>query len=160
MSNTTLSYERCYLSIDEMFRGINFFEMIVVWLIIMAQSYKWGDSFRMSDMTHSEWVTWLIHVSDMTHSEWVTWLLHMSAMTHSEWVTWLIHISMVKTLRDTTHLHSWHDSFVCVTWHIHMCYMTHPSALPPMLVCECISEGRGGGSNNDVLAEKIGQYCR
>ena len=69
----------------------------------------------------------------------------MSDMTHSYFNG--------QTLRETTHLHAWHDSFVCVAWHIHMFSMTHPSALPPMLVCVCISEGRGGSSNNDVLAE-------
>jgi len=47
-------------------------------------------------------------------------------MTHSYvWhdsficVTWLIHMC------DMTHSHVWHDSFIYVTWLIHMCDMTH-----------------------------------
>ena len=47
-------------------------------------------------------------------------------MTHSfVWhdsficVTWLIHMC------DMTHSYVWHDSFICVTWLIHMCDMTH-----------------------------------
>jgi len=28
-------------------------------------------------------------------------------------------------MRDMTHSYVWHDSFICVTWLIHMCDMTH-----------------------------------
>jgi len=28
-------------------------------------------------------------------------------------------------MHDMTHLYVWHDSFICVTWDIHMCAMTH-----------------------------------
>jgi len=35
-------------------------------------------------------------------------------------VTWLIHMC------DMTHSHVWHDSFIRVTWRIHTCDMTHP----------------------------------
>jgi len=48
---------------------------------------------------------------DMTHS-----LLDMSASSH---MIWLIQIC------DMTHLDVWHDSFICVTWLLHMCDMTH-----------------------------------
>ena len=34
-------------------------------------------------------------------------------------VTWLIHMC------DMTHSYVWHDSFICVTWLVHMCDMTH-----------------------------------
>jgi len=39
-------------------------------------------------------------------------------------VTWLIHIC------DMTHSHVWHDSFTCVTWLIHMCDMSHSTGRP------------------------------
>jgi len=35
------------------------------------------------------------------------------------WVTWRVHMG------DMTHSYGWHD-FICVTWLIHMCDMTHP----------------------------------
>jgi len=33
-------------------------------------------------------------------------------------VTWLIHVC------DMTHSYVWHDSFICVTWLVHVCDMT------------------------------------
>ena len=105
-------------------------------------------------------VTWLIHICDITHSC-VKWLgrvmtqegrrrervskpvgecthvhaqkeksgrlIHMRDMSHSSvqrdasfiCVTWRIHMC------DMTHSYLWHDAFICVTWLIHMCDMTH-----------------------------------
>jgi len=37
-------------------------------------------------------------------------------------VTWLVHIC------DMTHSYVWHDSFICVTWLIHLCDVTHSYA--------------------------------
>ena len=36
---------------------------------------------------------------------------------------------------DMTHLYVWHDSFICVTWLIHMCDMTHSCV--PWLIHMC-----------------------
>ena len=48
-------------------------------------------------------------------------------MTHSYvWydsficVTWLIHMTWLIYMCDMTHLYVWHDSFICVTWLIYM----------------------------------------
>jgi len=74
-------------------------------------------------------VTWLIHVCAMICSHvWhdsfircyltcVTWLIHMcdDAFTC---VPWLIHTILIEC--------AWHDSFICVLQHVHMCAMTHP----------------------------------
>jgi len=57
-------------------------------------------------------------------------------MTHSYvWhdsficVTWLIHMC------DMTHSYVWHDSFICVTWSIHMCDMTHSYVWHDPFIC-------------------------
>ena len=57
-------------------------------------------------------------------------------MTHSYvWhdsficVTWLIHMC------DMTHSYVWHDSFICVTWLIHMYDMTHSYAWRDSFIC-------------------------
>jgi len=44
-------------------------------------------------------------------------------------VTWIIHMC------DMTHTYVWHDSFVCVTWLIRMCDMTHPYTRHDLFVC-------------------------
>ena len=111
----------------------------VTWLIHtrdMTHSYEWHDSFI--------WVTWLIHMCDMTHScEWhdsfirVTWLIHMRAVTHMCDMTQLTTrpalgsssstnkdvpvCDMTYLYGDMTHSDMWHDSFIHVTWLIHMC---------------------------------------
>jgi len=57
-------------------------------------------------------------------------------MTHSYmWhdsficVTWLIHMC------DMTHSYVWHDSFICVTWRIHMYDMTHSHVWNNSFIC-------------------------
>ena len=112
----------------------------------MTHSYVWYDSFIC--------VTWLIHICDMTHTRCihvgpyifmyrysysrssficVTWLIHMCKMTHS-YVCDMTHtrciqmgpISLyINTIALSRHSYVWHDSFVCVTWLIPMCDMTH-----------------------------------
>ena len=113
----------------------------VTWLIDtfdMTRAYVWHDSFIL--------VTWLIHACDMTHSYvWhdlfmrVTWLMHTCDMNHSYVrhdscirVTWLLEvpcsffIGVLCALRTTLRGKcEWHDSFICVTWLIHTCVMTH-----------------------------------
>jgi len=44
-------------------------------------------------------------------------------------VTWLIHIC------DMTHSYVWHDSFICVTWLIHMCDMTYSYVWHDSFIC-------------------------
>ena len=138
---------------------------------------------HMRDMAHSICVTWRIHTCEMTRSDaWhdsficVTWLIHMCEiarlcmwhgyvcdMAHSYtcchfehtfhrlrkycrvrycqmahscvWhdsfvcVTWLIHMC------DTTHSYVWHGSFICVTWLIHVCDMPHSYVWHDSFIC-------------------------
>ena len=81
----------------------------------MTHSCVWHDSFIC--------VAWLIHMCDMTR---------YSRHTH-EWMMCVyrtmlrVHGMMLRVYRIIvrSHLHVWHDSFICVTWLIHMCDMTH-----------------------------------
>ena len=86
-----------------------------------------GD-IRMCDMTRSYvWRDSFIHVPcliqgyDMDHLYgWHSCVRHDSFIRDSFiCVTWLIHMCHV------TYSYVWHDSFICVTWLIHMCDMTH-----------------------------------
>jgi len=43
--------------------------------------------------------------------------------------TWLIHMC------DMTHSYVWHDSFICETWLIHMCDMTHSYVWHDSFIC-------------------------
>jgi len=38
-------------------------------------------------------------------------------------------------MRDMTHSYVWHDSFICVIWHIHMCDMTHSYVWHDSFIC-------------------------
>ena len=115
------------------------------WVICVPRhfhSYVWHNSFKCA--------TWLIHMCDMTHS--YLWHgLFICDLTRS-CVTWLIRTrhslavyrgyttcnpcDMVTHMNESCHtwtrfIHMcvliclWHDSFICVTWLIHMCDMTH-----------------------------------
>jgi len=99
----------------------------VTWLIHMCDmthSYVWPDSFHICDMTHSYiWMSRHRQICCVTH----LWHFMQAICQHSKvWhdsficVTWLIH------MYDMTYSYVWHDSFICVTWLIYMCYMTHP----------------------------------
>jgi len=44
-------------------------------------------------------------------------------------VTWRIH------MWDMTHLYVWHDSLICVTWLIHLCDMTHSYVWHDAFIC-------------------------
>jgi len=126
----------------------------------MTYSYLWHDSFV--------FVTWLIHMCSITHSPvygtihayvWhdsimrVTWRIQMCAMTHSyvwhvlfmcvpyafNYLIWLIHVC-VMTHPYMTHSCVCHDSFICVTWlvhvSVHMCAMTHSCVLWLIHTCD------------------------
>jgi len=45
------------------------------------------------------------------------------------YVTWLIHVC------DMTHSHVWHDSFICVTWRIHVGGVTHSYVWHDSFIC-------------------------
>ena len=64
----------------------------------------------------------------MTHPH-LTWLIHV---WHDSFicVTWLIHVC------DMTHSYVWHDSFICVTWLIHICDVTHSYAWHDSFTCD------------------------
>jgi len=56
--------------------------------------------------------------------------LHTHTYTHTFiCVTWLIHMC------DMTHSYVWHDSFICVTWFIHKCDMTHSYVQHDAFIC-------------------------
>ena len=87
--------------------------MSVSWLIDtcdMTHSYMWHDSFI--------YVTWLIHKCVMTRVMCVTSLMHTCDMTHlhlrHDWLTLVTAVTYV-----------WHDSFIYVSWLIHIRDMTH-----------------------------------
>jgi len=119
----------------------------------VTHSYMWHYSFicvtwliRICDMTHpymwhdsSIHVPWLIHMRDVTHSYMqhdlnicVTWLVYKCRYNHQKikvalrlqvhdsfiYVTWHIHIYDISYM--------WHYSFICVTRQIHICDMTDP----------------------------------
>jgi len=64
-------------------------------------------------------------------------------MTHScVWhdsfmcVTWLIHVcDMTHAMCDMTHSCAWHDSVKCVTWLSHVCDMTHSYVWHDSFIC-------------------------
>jgi len=57
-------------------------------------------------------------------------------------VTWLIHMC------GMTHSYVWHDSFTCVTWLIHMCDMTHSYATSGNCGSTCLPTERGDGGGS------------
>jgi len=83
-------------------------------------------------------VTWLIHTSDITRScvssIRVPWLIQMCDMTYSYVLHDLGHDSL-KSISETAAwinvlwmnllAWTWHHSFKCVPWLVHMCDMTH-----------------------------------
>jgi len=65
--------------------------------------------------------------------QWVmshTWMTY-SSVWHDSFicVTWLIHLC------DMTPSSVWHDSFICVTWLLHLCDMTHSSVWHDSFIC-------------------------
>jgi len=51
-------------------------------------------------------------------------------------VTWLVRMhEMIYFMRNLTCSQVWHDSFICVAWHIHMCDMTHSYVWHDSFIC-------------------------
>ena len=111
----------------------------VTWLIHMCDmthSYVWHNSFIC--------VTWLIHLyqcrsggcvnvwhDSFTYMTWLHRDMTPSPTSMSMWgscacLTWLVYMcdmthSYVRhDMCDVTHSYVWHDSFICVTWLIHL----------------------------------------
>jgi len=106
---------------------------------------------------------WMSHDTHMNESwrtyEWVMahiWMSHGAPMNESwhtwEWVTAHIWVRHVTCTNESWHTRAWissqigkyvwHDSFICVTWLIHMCDMTHSYATR-LLPCQfCTSFGK------------------
>jgi len=129
----------------------------VTWLMHvcnMTRSYVWYNWLLC--------VTWLIHMCDMTCSYvWhdssicVTWLIHKFNMTHPYGFCWysFTYVTTCIYMADSTrsytcgmtHSYLWHDSFICVTWHItqdasiyayiYMCDMTHSYVWHDLFIC-------------------------
>jgi len=86
-------------------------------------------------------VQWLVFVSrHIAHlgQIMVQWLFcvppHWEIVEQASFIctTWLIHTCYM------THSYVWHDSFICVTWLIHMCDMPHSYATWLIHMCDMI----------------------
>jgi len=99
------------------------------WLISESNSLVWMPVIWQTHLyvRHDSIIWWLNH---MDHAfTCVTWVIHVficvtwpiGDLNSLSWtrVTWHIHMC------GMTHSHVWHDSWTCVTWIIHMCDMTH-----------------------------------
>ena len=123
------------------------FDICVTWrtrMCDMAHSYVWHGSFRCGTC-----LTWHMSVSCHTHESvrhvtqghvsrdtWVCHVTHMNqcvmSRIHVLCVTWRTHMCDMYVWHDAlihmcdiTHLHVWHESFICVTWLIRMYDMAH-----------------------------------
>jgi len=113
----------------------------MTWLIyVMTYSYVWHDAFIcMTWLIHVMMYSCVKHVCDMAHS--YVWHPHSCAW-HPHSYVWhdsfiyeacmcvcvcvCVCVCAPRVDRHATILICvWHDSFVCVTWLIHMCDMTH-----------------------------------
>ena len=60
----------------------------------------------------------------------VTWRIHLCAMTqlYIRWDSYVVWPT--NTWNSLMHSYEWHDSFICATWIIQMCDMTHSLFVP------------------------------
>ena len=75
------------------------------------------------------WMSYVTHTNVMTPR--VSRFMTHAYVWHDSFicVTWLIHMC------DMTHAYVWHDSFICVAWLIHMCDMTHAYVWHDSFIC-------------------------
>jgi len=102
--------------------------------LLTSHAIVWRDAFLCVPGLLYSGVTWLFCMCDTTH-------LHDSFIR----VTWLVPIcdpicdvteSCTPMFRcDMTQLYVWNDSFICVTWLIHMCDMTHSCVWCGSFIC-------------------------
>jgi len=89
----------------------------------MTHSSVWHDLFM--------YVTWLIHL-------WHDWFMpHRCdvALSH-ECHDRFMYVTLTHSyVCDITHSYVWHDSFICVTWRIHMCDMAHSYVRHESCIC-------------------------
>jgi len=129
----------------------------------MTHSYEWHDSFicviwlpvrmailNMWDMSHTYLprcsficVTWHNHATNVRSHKFI-----------SVWHESFINVTLLIYMRDMTYPNVWHDSrpgwrscvgkvhsyvsrdsFICVTWHIHVCDMIHSHVLHDKFTC-------------------------
>jgi len=86
----------------------------------MTRSYVWHDSFIR--------VTWLVHTCGMTHSVISLAMKCVWSWLYDSFCTFISSIRIFECiwswlLKRCTYV--WHDAFLCVTWLIPMCGMTH-----------------------------------
>ena len=100
--------------------------MCATWLVHhwdMTHSCVRHDSFIIETWLNE---TWLIHVCDMTRAS-LLLAIHCSLSNHVSFMSHSCLISFTVRCASAIMTHSYvrHDSFICVTWLIHMCDMTH-----------------------------------
>jgi len=61
--------------------------------------------------------------------------MHMCDITHLNDILLPRAHSPMPPMCDTTHSNVWHDSFICVTWLVHMRDMTHSYAWHDSFIC-------------------------
>ena len=81
------------------------------------------------DMTHS--YVWHTHKRILSLARFCLACLHVCNMWHDSFIcaTWLIHMC------DVTHSYVQRDSFICATWLIHMCDMAHSYVWHGPFIC-------------------------
>jgi len=94
------------------------------YLCDMTHLYVWYDSFIC--------VTWLIRMCDVTHL-YVWWCYPQFEMWRPDVCLYVRHDE--SFVWHMTHLYVWHDSFICVTWLIHVCDMTHSYVWRDSFIC-------------------------
>ena len=89
----------------------------VVWMsVITRRMYKWVVARHLHG-----WVLSCLAMSDDTHS--CKCRIHKCVCGNTGSYMYCVITLIHMTHSYVTHLYMWHDSFICVTWLIHMCDM-------------------------------------